>query len=104
MASLRKPLLGRELPSAALGKGGNATPLSSAVSLLATALGTGVLTLPYVASQSGPGQFLAVLAVMAYATDVSLILLIEVSRATGLSSLGAITGLLFGSVGSSSFQ
>lgn len=83
---------------------GRGTPLSSAINLAATAMGTGVLTLPYAFAQCGPVRSLLLLAVLAVTTDITLVLLVRTGRSMGLTSFGAIMRKLFGDVGSRGFE
>lgn len=80
------------------------TPLSSTINLAATAMGTGMLTLPFAFAQCGLASFLAILAVLAVTTDLSLLLLVRTGRATGLTAIGGIMQQIFGSFGRVSFQ
>lgn len=80
------------------------TPISSAINLAATAMGTGMLTLPFAFARCGPGRCLVLLAILAVTTDVTLLLLVRAGHATGLRTLGEIMQLLFGRIGSASFQ
>mmetsp|Transcript_51292 Transcript_51292/g.130412 ORF Transcript_51292/g.130412 Transcript_51292/m.130412 type:complete len:426 (-) Transcript_51292:33-1310(-) len=79
------------------------TPVSAAVNLAATAMGTGVLTLPFAFARCGPMRCLLLLIFLAATTDVTLCLMIGAGRRLRLCSLGAILTRLFGAGGSLAF-
>ncbi|CAK0820567.1 unnamed protein product [Prorocentrum cordatum] len=101
-ARLQAPLLRPAKTSVAPARPG--TPLSAAINLTATAAGAGMLTLPWAFMRCGPGRCLGILAALAVVTDVSLVLLVRVGRATGLVSFGPVVERLFGDAGSRGFQ
>jgi amino acid permease len=97
--TLQQPLLRREKSTDEHG-----TPLSSVINLTATAAGTGMLTLPFAWARCGLARCTAILMALAVTTDVSLVMLVRIKRATGLAAFGGIMQTLFGSAGSRSFQ
>ena len=80
------------------------TPLSTALNLAATSMGTGLLTLPHTFARCGPLVGTGLLAVLSVTTDVTLILLVKMSRALGVHTFGALMRKLFGKGGSAVFQ
>ncbi|CAJ1408014.1 unnamed protein product [Effrenium voratum] len=83
---------------------GSGTPLSTALNLAATSMGTGLLTLPHTFARCGPLVGTGLLAVLSVTTDVTLILLVKMSRALGVHTFGALMRKLFGKGGSAVFQ
>eukprot|EP00448_Togula_jolla_P042143 CAMPEP_0170568560 /NCGR_PEP_ID=MMETSP0224-20130122/5_1 /TAXON_ID=285029 /ORGANISM="Togula jolla, Strain CCCM 725" /LENGTH=428 /DNA_ID=CAMNT_0010890505 /DNA_START=69 /DNA_END=1355 /DNA_ORIENTATION=- len=80
------------------------TPLSAAVNLAATAMGTGVLTLPFAFGRCGVARCLALLAILAVTTDVSLMLLVRAGRHLNIKTFSGTTRRLFGDTGCTAFQ
>ncbi|CAE7297233.1 AVT6B [Symbiodinium natans] len=85
-------------------KGGSGTPLSTALNLAASSMGTGLLTLPHAFASCGPTLCTMLLAILAVTTDVTLILLIKLGRQLGVSTFGSLMQRLFGKEGSACFQ
>ncbi|CAE7668782.1 AVT6B [Symbiodinium sp. CCMP2592] len=102
---MQRPLLQEEKPPRSNGKkGGSGTPLSTALNLAASSMGTGLLTLPHAFACCGPVLCILLLGILAVTTDVTLILLIRLGRHLGVSTFGSLMQSLFGKNGSGCFQ
>ena len=101
---MQKPLLEERALRANGKKGGSGTPLSTALNLAASSMGTGLLTLPHAFARCGPALCMLLLAILAVTTDVTLILLIRLGRHLGVSTFGSLMQRLFGKNGSACFQ
>eukprot|EP00434_Breviolum_minutum_P009123 symbB.v1.2.008036.t1/scaffold490.1/size198488/7 len=83
---------------------GQGTPLSTALNLAATSMGTGLLTLPHVFAGCGPLLATLLLGVLSVTTDVTLMLLVRLGRMLGVTTFGSLMRRIFGKSGSLVFQ